>query len=104
MRKHSTLWQSMLIPMICLLMCVAINIASATTVLLLMTLLNQAKQTQPPSEQTLIGNISAEFYSKSGHAQAELMDYHEAVSDWTAVISHKPDYAVAYKLSRTCET
>jgi hypothetical protein len=69
-----------------------------------MTLLNQAKQTQPPSEQTLIGNISAEFYSKSGHAQAELMNYHEAVSDWTAVISHKPDYAVAYKLSRTCET
>ena len=45
MRKHSTLWQSMLIPMICLLMCVAINIASATTVLLEMKDINNTPLT-----------------------------------------------------------
>ena len=197
MRKHSTLWQSMLIPMICLLMCVAINIASATTVLLEMKDINNTplasgsgffvsdtlivtnadvikdaaigtaqvvgkdkkhaieevasvdpkneivllrvlpsgvaplplgdsdtikigdtvvipsnalaalvKQTEQ-SEQAHnpIGNISAEYFNKSGLAQAKLGNYEQAISDYSVAIKRKADYAaVYYNRARTKQT
>ena len=197
MHKHSTLWQSMLIPMICLLMCVAINIASATTVLLEMKDINNTplasgsgffvsdtlivtnadvikdaaigtaqvvgkdkkhaieevasvdpkneivllrvlpsgvaplplgdsdtikigdtvvipsnalaalvKQTEQ-SEQAHnpIGNISAEYFNKSGLAQAKLGNYEQAISDYSVAIKRKADYAaVYYNRARTKQT
>lgn len=43
-----------------------------------------------------IGNISAEYYFKSGAAHAKLRNYEQAIADYTAAIAHKPDFAQAY--------
>ncbi len=73
MRKHSTLWQSMLIPMICLLMCVAINIASATTVLLEMKDINNTPLTSGSgffvSDTLIVTNADAIKDAVTGTAQ-----------------------------------
>ena len=55
------------------------------------------KQTEQ-SEQAHnpIGNISAEYFNRSGLAQAKLGNYHEAISDYSVAIKLKTDYVEAY--------
>ncbi len=60
----------------------------------LMALLEQTEQSE--QEHNPIGNISAEYFNKSGLAQAQLGNYEQAISDYSAAITHNPDYAEAY--------
>ena len=89
MRKHSTLWQSMLIPMICLLMCVAINIASATTVLLEMKDINNTPLTSGSgffvSDTLIVTNADAIKDAAIGTAQVVGKDKKHAIEGVAAV-------------------
>ena len=62
----------------------------------LKTLLNQAKQTKHLQGQKPLGNLSAEFFYRSGSAHFKLKDYAAAIADFTEAIKRKPDHADAY--------
>ncbi|MDE0087510.1 MAG: tetratricopeptide repeat-containing serine protease family protein [Candidatus Poribacteria bacterium] len=62
----------------------------------LMALLNQAKQTKNVSGQKPLGNLSAEFFYRSGRANFKLKDYTAAIADFTEAISHGLDDANPY--------
>ena len=89
MHKHSTLWQSMLIPMICLLMCVAINIASATTVLLEMKDINNTPLTSGSgffvSDTLIVTNADAIKDAVTGTAQVVGKDKKHTIEAVAAV-------------------